>query len=274
MDCKDINLLDYLEGDLTGDSKEKTEAHIKDCPTCQEELDSLKFTIQSFTHLYTRNLRRDCVSPDQLAQYLDKKLDAHTTACVKNHLLTCEYCQRKLAMMEDFETGFKERKLALKIPPFPQDIKNKVADLSKESLSEKIKTILETMVPQKFKGIKITQDRISDIADKLIGFSRLPEPVYAIRKDATLPSQPEIELREERNLSKIDIDLEGYKVTIDCSEKGIKVSLKSDKYKVRGIKVRLETEFGMKLTGVTDFKGKSIIKDVPMGTYKIKISRD
>lgn len=274
MDCKDINLLAYLEGDLTGYSKKKAEAHIKDCPACQEELDSLKLTVQSFTHLYTQNHRRDCVSPDQLAQYLDKKLDAHTTACVKNHLLTCEYCQRELAMMEDFETGFKERKLALKIPPFPQDIKDKIADLSKESLSERIKTILETMVPQKFKGIKITQDEVSDIADKLMGLSRLPEPVYAIRKDATLPSQPEIELGEERNLSRVDIDLKDYKVIINCTQKGIEVSLKSDKYRVRGIKVQVQTEFGMTFTGITDSKGKVVIKDVPMGTYKIKIYRE
>ncbi len=273
MDCKDVDLLAYLEGNLTGNLRKKAEAHIKNCPTCQEELDSLKFTIQSFTHLYTQNPRRDCVSPDQLAQYLDKKLDAHTTAFVKKHLLTCKYCQRELAMMEDFETSFEEKELPLKIPHFPQDVKNKIANLTKESLSKKIKTILETMVPQKFKDIKITQDKICDIADKLMGLSPLPEPVYAIRKDATLPSQPEIELKEERNLSKVDIDLEGYKVVINCTQKGIEVSLKSHKYK-KGIKVQLDAELGMTFTGVTDSKGKVTIKDVPMGRYEIKIYQE
>lgn len=108
-ECPDIeHLMAYIDGLLDQKEEEKTANHIKKCPSCRKEYNSLlemdKFlSKERIRHQLKQIIPKEWGCPDSysLSEYFCGDLDdAEKMEWIKEHINTCKICAHKILQME------------------------------------------------------------------------------------------------------------------------------------------------------------------------------
>lgn len=90
---------DDISDILDGIADESRLEHIKQCDACRERVEAAHQT-ETFLERYLT--RRDCPTPLQLGNYSTGYLDGSEREQIREHIITCSFCQQELAKLEDF----------------------------------------------------------------------------------------------------------------------------------------------------------------------------
>lgn len=269
MKCDELKLFSYLEGTSSDQERNEIEKHLKGCNKCREELEQLSFTIQAFTQYYSHHGERFCPGGEELVSFKYSMMDRDRSNEIRRHVDQCPHCQEELRSVDAFEregpTIWHE---AMEPPPLSQEILAGIEQLKERSSRQRMEKVLKNLLAKDKEAI--TADKIPDLLDQY--FARAPDtsPAYAIPSDATI-SDTELTLRGFTMLTDIVFEMGEYEVSVKSAEDAMAVKVLKAKQPVKGVDVRVETEFLGEFKGRTGTDGACIIEGVPPGRCGLKI---
>lgn len=269
MKCDELKLFSYIEGISSDQEREEIEEHLKGCKNCQQKLEQLKFTVDTFTQFYSHQNTKSCPGGEELIFFKYGMMDKDHANEIRRHVDQCPDCQKELRLVHGFEKV--EQRIwdrPVDAPPLSEEILVRIEQLKKDSARDRMEQVLRSLLARGKDAI--TADKIPELLDQY--FANVPDtsPAYAIPSDATL-SDTQLTLREFSPLTDITFDIGKYEISIKSSEDALTVNIHRGKKPVRNIEIRVETESFGELKGITDIDGICIIEGVPQGPCRLKI---
>ena len=189
MDCKDIDLISYIEGKNLSDEERE---HVSKCSLCQKEVKKLEKAIGLLSS-YFKISAKDCPDHSTLIDYAFDELEPSKEDAVKNHLASCDTCQKNADLLKLFYNEFSYSFPPEGLRPLPQPIKKKLKELKKVSLSKRLTKSIRDI---KEKG-EIGIDKAKELVEKIVAAEPEVSPVPASPKDITKVEKEEGDKEKE-----------------------------------------------------------------------------
>ena len=174
MDCKDIDLIAFIEGkSVSGGEKE----HLSKCIICKREVQQLKKVMSVLSTYYKHT--KACPDAGTLQGYTSNELAPSQQERVKNHLSFCATCQKYVDVLKMFSKEFSYSSES--VQPLPQILKAKLKTLTKVSLANRL---AKSIVALKKKG-EAGIDKAKALIEKISTAEPEMLPVPASPKDIT-----------------------------------------------------------------------------------------
>lgn len=197
----DIDLTGYLDNSLPQAEKDKINEHLKTCRQCRGHLDQLQNSIKIFSEIL--NEQPDFFEALAKDNTVDEKID------------------------------FKN------IKSLPVAIKMLLAK-KRLSVRERLTESLQILKTRGKETVHDIVEEIESLASELLNSESETEISYALKRDTTMPSQTEIELRHPTRYEKAEFCIQDFTIAIKKLGLKTKIQITKENKPVDGIEIKIE----------------------------------
>jgi hypothetical protein len=254
----DIDLTGYIEGCISLDERTKIEAHLETCPQCRDDLLSMQKSGRIVTSILKYRPDFLCPETESLAEFIVGFPPDSEAQWLEGHIESCAFCREKMRSLKEAAEARVEMPEPDKWEPLPRDLRPGTAGTG-GTLSERFKEAVMTLKARGHEESRDLLNRVNDLAEQLVAGAGDRASYFAMEREATLPSQTDLELEIPQPGGSIRIEVENYLLEIADDPRGTRIRVHRDGKIVPGLKVRAVIRGGVAAEGETDDRGDVVI---------------
>ena len=212
----DIDLIGYLDNNLSKEKKEELHNHLTICPECRNDLEELKKSILLFTDIY------------------------------KEHPILLDSPEEEFTDEKDIYPS--------EMMPLPEEIKNQLGIKEPDDYAKLKQALLLLKAHGGEKISRIIND-VETLAGELFSTHPDEEPSYALEQDITMPAATDLNLRHPGMEETASFQLDDYTIEIKKLSSKTQIRITKDNTPVTNIRILLKKGTDTVSTLKTNEKG-------------------